>query len=174
MRKIMMYAAFVAPIFLASCGGNTETANTEATTTDTTASATLPEVTTETTAVSNTIEITANDAMKFSTTEIRVKAGEKVTLTLKNIGTMPKESMGHNFLLLGDGTDLEAFAMKAMVAKDSDYIPGDFKDAIIAHTKLTGPGESDTITFTVPAGTYEFICSFPGHYAAMRGKLIAE
>ena len=174
MKKIMMYAAFVAPIFLASCGGNTETSDSQTSTTDTTSSATLPEVTSESNTVSNTVEITANDAMKYSTAEIRVKAGEQVTLTLKNLGTMPKASMGHNFLVLGSGTDLEAFAMKAMVAKDSDYIPSDLKAAIIAHTKLLGPGESDTITFTVPAGTYEFICSFPGHYASMRGKLIAE
>ena len=173
MRKFMMYAALAAPLFLASCGGNNETASEDATTADTTAS-TLPEVTTPSATVSNTVEITANDEMKFSTTEIRVKAGEEVTLTLKNAGTMPKESMGHNFLLLGGGTDVEGFATKAMVAKETDYIPADMKSSILAHTKLLGPGESDTITFTVPAGTYDFICSFPGHYAQMRGKLIAE
>jgi len=174
MRKLMMYAALAAPLFLAACGGNqTDTAGDDATTTDTSA-ATLPEVTTPSATVSNTVEITANDQMKFSVTEIRVKAGEEVTLTLKNVGTMPKESMGHNFLLLGGGTDVEAFATKAMVAKETDYIPADEKASVMANTKLLGPGESDTITFTVPAGTYDFICSFPGHYAQMRGKLIAE
>ena len=169
----MMYAAIAAPLFLTACGGNKTAEESEATTTDTTAS-TLPEVSTPAATVSNTVEITGNDQMKYSVTEIRVKAGEQVTLTFKNVGTMPKESMGHNFVLLGGGTDVEAFAMKAMVAKDSDYIPADLKSSIMANTKLLGPGESDTITFTVPAGTYEFICTFPGHYASMRGKLIAE
>ena len=175
MRKLMMYAAFAAPLFLASCGGNQKTESTEnqAATTDTTAAA-LPEVTTPAATVSNTVDLTANDQMKYSMNEIHVKAGEKVTLTLKNVGTMPKASMAHNFILLSGGTDKEAFAMKAMVAKTTDYIPAALSKSIMAHTKLLGPGESDTITFTVPAGTYEFICSFPGHYASMNGKLIAE
>lgn len=173
MRKLMMYAALIAPLFLAACGGDKKADTDDQATTDTSATG-LPEVTTPSATVSNTVEITGNDQMKFSTTEIRVKAGEKVTLTLKNVGTMPKESMGHNFILLGGGTDVEAFALKAMVAKDSDYIPADLKSAIMANTKLLGPGESDTITFTVPAGEYDFICTFPGHYASMRGKLIAE
>ena len=173
MRKLMMYAAFAAPLFLAACGGNQTESDSQSTTVDTTAAA-LPEVTTPSATVSNTVEITANDQMKFSTAEIRVKAGEQVTLTLKNIGSMAIESMGHNFVLLNTGTDIEAFSMKAMVAKETNYIPGDLKSSIAANTKLLGPGQSDTITFTVPAGTYEFICSFPGHYANMRGKLIAE
>ena len=70
-------------------------------------------------------------------------------------------------------TDVAAFATEAMANKPSDYIPTGSK-AILVHTKLLGPGESDTITFTVPAGEYEFICSFPGHYGMMRGKVIAE
>ncbi|EOR93640.1 Azurin [Arcticibacter svalbardensis MN12-7] len=111
--------------------------------------------------------------MKYDLTEIKVKAGEEVTLTLKNAGTMAKEAMGHNFVLLAQGADVAAFATEAMANKASDYIPTGSK-AILVHTKLLGPGESDTITFTVPAGEYEFICSFPGHYGMMRGKVIAE
>lgn len=171
MRKLMMYAAIAAPLFLAACGGDKK-AETESTT-DTT-SAALPEVTTPSATVSNTVEITGNDQMQYSMTEIRVKAGEQVTLTFKNVGTMPIASMGHNFILLAGGTDVEAFAMKAMVAKAENYVPSELKSSIMANTKLLGPGESDTITFTVPAGTYDYICSFPGHYASMRGKLIAE
>jgi len=174
MRKLMMYAALAAPLFFAACGGDKKTDTSDQATTADTSAAALPEVTTPSATVSNTVEITGNDQMKFSTTEIRVKAGEQVTLTLKNVGTMPKESMGHNFVLLGGGTDVEAFAMKAMVAKATDYIPADMKTSIMSNTKLLGPGESETITFTVPAGTYDFICTFPGHYASMRGKLIAE
>lgn len=173
MRKLMMYAAIAAPLFLAACGGDKKADTDQASTTDTTAAA-LPEVSAPAATVSNTVELTANDQMKYNLTEIRVKAGEEVTLTLKNIGTMPKESMGHNFLLLGGGTDVEAFAMKAMVAKDTEYVPAEMKSSVMASTKVVGPGESVTIKFTVPAGTYDFICSFPGHYASMRGKLIAE
>ncbi|MGD1893724.1 MAG: plastocyanin/azurin family copper-binding protein [Cyclobacteriaceae bacterium] len=46
---------------------------------------------------------------------------------------------------------------------------------MIVHTKFIGGGESDTITFEAPSpGTYDYICSFPGHYALMQGKLIVE
>ena len=45
------------------------------------------------------IEITADDTMKFSLTEIPAKPGEKLSLTLVNLGTTPKFSMGHNWLL---------------------------------------------------------------------------
>lgn len=126
---------------------------------------------TETTPVSNNIELTANDQLKYDKIELHVKANEKVTLTLKNIGTMPKESMGHNFVLLKDGTDLQAFAAEAVNAPD--HIPAS-NPAILAHTRLLGAGESETIEFTVPAGQYTYICSFPGHYLTMTGTLTAD
>lgn len=119
------------------------------------------------------IELLANDQMQFDKNEIRVKAGQKVTLTLKHTGQMTKEAMGHNFVLLKQGTDMAAYAQQAMAAKDNGYIPEG--DATIVHTKLLGGGESDTITFDAPAaGTYDYICSFPGHYALMKGKFIVE
>ena len=83
--------------------------------------------------------------------------------------------MGHNFVALKQGTDLNAFAQKAMTAKDNDYIPKSESASVIAHTKLIGGGESDTIEFTIAEkGTYDYICSFPGHFSMMKGKLIVE
>ena len=164
MKKLLLLSALAVPFFFAACGNNEQKKTEETTTT------TKP---TETPAanVSNEIELTANDQMKFSTIELNVKAGEKVTLTLKNVGTMPKESMAHNFVLLKDGTDLAAFAKEAITAPE--HIPANDAN-ILAHTKLLGPGESDTIEFTVPAGSYTFICSFPGHYQSMTGVLTAQ
>ena len=49
------------------------------------------------------IEIAASDTMKFEITEIRAKAGERLSVTLVNKGTMPKFSMGHNWVLLAAG-----------------------------------------------------------------------
>jgi azurin len=119
------------------------------------------------------VVINGNDQMKFDTEEIRVRAGSKVSLTLNHIGSLPKEAMGHNVVILGKGVDVGAFASKAVMAKDNDYIPEGFE--IVAHTKMLGGGESTSITFEAPAaGTYDFICSFPGHYAMMRGKFIVE
>lgn len=123
------------------------------------------------------VEITANDTMKFSITEIHAKPGEPLSVTLKNVGTTPKFSMGHNWILLKTGTNLEAFTTEAMTAAATDYVPASQKEQIIAHTKLLGPKESDTATFNAPAapGRYPFLCSFPGHYqVGMKGELIVE
>lgn len=125
----------------------------------------------------NTVEVslTGDDAMKYNIGEIKVKAGQTVKLTLTNIGKMPKEGMSHNFILVKPGTVVADFAKKAMDAKASDYFPDSEKASVIAHTKMLGPGESDTIEFPAPAaGTYDYFCSFPGHYGIMNGKLIVE
>lgn len=126
----------------------------------------------ETATAVRTIILNSNDQMKFDKTEIRVKAGEKIKLTLNHTGKLPKTAMGHNFVLLAKGTDIAKFATAAMDSKATQYIPA---KGVLAHTKLIGGGESTTIEFTVPAkGVYDFICSFPGHYAMMKGKFIVE
>lgn len=141
---------------------------------------TAPETTTEAPAETAEVQgiqvtITADDAMKFSQNEIRVPVGEKVTLTLKHTGKMDKAIMGHNWVLLKPGTELAAFAEEAAKATETDYIPAAGKENIVAHTKTLGGGQSDTIEFTITeAGTYDFLCSFPAHFALMQGKLIAE
>ena len=123
------------------------------------------------------IEITGNDAMKFSLGEIRSKPGQPLTVTLRNVGTMPKFSMGHNWVLLKKGADVEKFVAEAANAATTDYIPNSLQGDVLAHTKLLGPKESDSVTFNTPSepGRYIFLCSFPGHYqVGMRGELIVE
>lgn len=123
------------------------------------------------------IEITGNDTMKFSLAEIRAKPGETLSVTLVNVGTMPKMSMGHNWVLLKSSAPLDAYATDAMQAPTTDYIPMGRKDEMIAHTKLLGPKEKDTVTFQAPKepGRYPYLCTFPGHYqVGMKGVLIVE
>lgn len=120
------------------------------------------------------ITIEGNDQMRFNKDEIRVKAGQTVRLTLKHVGEMDKNVMGHNWVLLKPGITVNEFGQEAVQAKANDYIP-EGTDAVIAHTKMVGGGESDTIEFEAPeAGTYDFLCSFPGHYSVMKGKFIVE
>ena len=121
------------------------------------------------------IVITGNDMMQFNLKEIKVKAGQKVKLTLRHIGKLDKKNMGHNVVILKKGVDMVEFAInKAASNAANDYIPEDTKD-IIAYTKLIGGGETTTIEFDAPpAGEYTFLCSFPGHYGMMNGKFIVE
>ncbi|WP_029038731.1 azurin [Salinimicrobium xinjiangense] len=120
------------------------------------------------------VNLTGDDMMKFNLNEIRVKAGETVRLTLKHVGQLPENAMGHNFVLLQQGTDVANFAQQAATASGNDYIP-EGTNEVIVHTEMIGGGEETSIEFTAPeAGTYDFICSFPGHYVQMRGKFIVE
>jgi azurin len=122
-----------------------------------------------------TIEITANDQMKFNLATIEAKAGEELKVVLTNAGTLPKEAMGHNWVLLKPGTDVMAFAAGSMTAKDTDYISPSLKDQVVAFIPVLGPKKSADVTFKVPAaGEYPFVCSFPGHAALMKGTLVAK
>jgi len=173
MKKVILLTALAVPLFLASCGNNNTSTDESATDTSQTIGEETPAPSDDV-AAENTFEITANDQLKFSVEKIEVKAGEKVRVTLKNVGTVPKEAMGHDFIVLKPGTDVEAYAAKAAESKATDYVPASELSSIVAHTRMLGPGEEDTIEFTVPAGEYDFICGFPGHYFSMRGKLIAK
>lgn len=124
----------------------------------------------------DTVEITieGNDKMQFNLDEIKVKEGQTVKLTLKHVGKLPKAAMGHNWVLLTQGTSIQEFGAKAAKFAANEYIP-EGTENVIVHTDLIGGGEETTIEFTAPkAGTYDFICSFPGHYAMMKGKFIVE
>jgi azurin len=121
------------------------------------------------------LTIEGNDQMKYNLDEMKVKAGSTVKLTLKHVGKMTKQQMGHNWVLLKQGTDIMEFGQKAAGAADNDYIPQAETNKVIANTKTLGGGEKTTITFEAPEkGTYDFICSFPGHVALMKGKFIVE
>jgi len=165
-------------VFFAACGGNqtkeeSATESTETPATEQAPAADIPGL--DEVAVSNEVALEANDLMTFDKKLFRVKAGQPVKLTLKNVGEMPKESMGHNVVILTPGTDLPAFGGEAIKAVDTEYIPVTFGSSIVAHTKLLGPGETDTIEFTLDEkGVYLFVCSFPGHYGVMQGKIVAE
>jgi len=121
------------------------------------------------------IEITANDQMQFNIKTIEAKVGEEIKVVLTNVGSLPKEAMGHNWVLLMAGADVNAFATASMTAKATDYIAPAMKDKVLAFIPVLGPKQKGEATFKVPAaGDYVYICSFPGHYMIMRGTLTAR
>ena len=123
------------------------------------------------------VTITGNDTMQFDKREFTVKSGEKVEIEFKNIGKLPKIAMGHNLVILKKGISSLKFGQKAMAmgANATNPLPEGSMGDVIAATKLLGPGETETITFTAPeAGDYQFVCSFPGHFAAMRRIMVVK
>ena len=125
------------------------------------------------------IVLESNDQIQFNKKELEITAGETVKLTLKHVGQLPKIAMGHNFVLLAKGTNLITWAANASKPelRENNFIPkeGAEKEAVLAHTIVIGGGEETDVTFSVEeAGEYEFLCSFPGHFALMRGKVIVK
>lgn len=120
--------------------------------------------------------VTGSDNMRFTPAILRVKAGDKVKVTLKAVSAMPKMAMAHNFVLLKAGADATAVATASATARDTEFISPKSKAQIIAYSGLVGGGESVTVEFTAPAaGKYQFICTFPAHFqGGMVGQLIVE
>ena len=129
------------------------------------------------TAAPRTVEIQVSDNMRFTPVRLEARRGELLRIVLKDVGTMPKAAMAHNFVLLRKGADPKGFADKSATSRATDFIAPSVKDQVLASTKLVGPGETADVTFTAPreAGHYTFICSFPGHFAVgMRGSLAVQ
>ena len=124
-----------------------------------------------------TIEITGGDDMKYNVTTIQAKPGETIRIKLVSKGTLPKIAMAHNVVVLKLGTNVDKFIADGAAFRDTDFIAPAQKAAVLAKTGFAGPGETVEVTFTVPAkpGSYPYVCTFAGHYAAgMKGTLIVK
>ena len=124
------------------------------------------------------ITISGNDTMQFDVKNFEVKAGKSVIITFKNAGKLPKIAMGHNLVLLKKGITAISFGQKALGAGANavNALPDSLKGDVIASTKLLGPGEEEILSFTAPkeTGAYEYVCTFPGHFAMMRGTMTVK
>ncbi|MEX5591688.1 azurin [Pseudomonas orientalis] len=121
------------------------------------------------------VTVDSTDQMSFNTKQITIdKSCKQFTVELTHSGNLPKNVMGHNWVLTS-AANMQPVASDGMAAGvDKNYLKeGD--DRIIAHTKLIGAGEKDSVTFDVSkltAGTdYMFFCSFPGHISMMKGTV---
>src|SRR5699024_2700676 len=121
------------------------------------------------------VVIESNDAMQFDTKEIVVdRSCEDFTVNLKHVGKLPANAMGHNWVLTHEDDMKDVATDGAAAGLDNDYVKED-DDRVIAHTKVIGGGEETSVTFNVADmdqdEEYGFLCSFPGHWANMQGKL---
>lgn len=116
---------------------------------------------------------TVREQMRYDTPEITVEAGKPFEVIFENNDIMP-----HNLVFCRPGTHAEVgTAAQTMPAvpdrKGNLYIP-DHK-AIIgnAYTKMLEPGQKQRLQLTAPGavGEYEYVCTFPGHWAIMWGKM---
>lgn len=124
-----------------------------------------------------TVVISAFDTMKYSVNTIEAHPGEKITVELKNEGTLPKEAMGHNWVLLKAGSDPQAYANAAINAKSEGFQPKSLANKVLASIRILGPKESASASFAAPTapGSYPYLCSFPAHcQVGMKGVLVVK
>jgi uncharacterized cupredoxin-like copper-binding protein len=110
---------------------------------------------------------TIGSNLEFEPSTIAAKQGTVIRLVLINEGTLP-----HNVVVVKDESDIDTLGPDAFKAKDTEYVPLQHKDRMIAWTDLAAPGETVEVVFTVPPpGEYWFVCLYPGHYNMMVGTL---
>jgi len=119
------------------------------------------------------LEISGNDQMQYDKSELAAPAScKEITVTLRHSGKLPKEAMGHDWVLVNaaDATAVANAGLGAGLA--NDYVAAGDK-RVLAHTKVIGGGESTSVTFPTAilkkGGAYEYLCTFPGHFALMHG-----
>ena len=123
----------------------------------------------------DTVQLKAGDEMKFDKDLFRVKAGKQLVLRLTNTAKKSTTAMAHNVVILVKGTDIADFADAVHAGKSEQYVPASVASLVIAHTPLVAGGDTEQVSFTIPSpGVYDFICSFPGHWGTMQGKIVAE
>ncbi|MGB3394746.1 MAG: azurin, partial [Stenotrophomonas sp.] len=123
-----------------------------------------------------TISLKGDDAMKFDLREATVSAGcATITVELTHTGKLPMAAMGHN-VVITTTADMAAAARDGIKAGTANAYVAKDDARVIAHTALIGGGATTRVSFPgkkLTAGTdYSFFCSFPGHSALMKGKLV--
>lgn len=123
------------------------------------------------------VVVEGNDQIQFVQKELRVSSScAEVTVTLKHIGMLAANIMGHNWVLTSTA-DWQAVAQAGQAAGPPAFVPaGDAR--VLAATGVIGGGEQTSVTFDISGltagGDYTYFCSFPGHFVLMNGKLIIE
>jgi azurin len=119
------------------------------------------------------LEISGNDLLQYDKPELSAPAScKEITVTLHHSGKLPKEAMGHNWVLV-NAADLAVVATAGLGAglANEFVVPGDTH--VLAHTKIIGGGETTSVTFATSilkkGGAYQYLCTFPGHNALMHG-----
>lgn len=121
------------------------------------------------------VDIHSTDQMTYDLKTITVpQTCQRFTVNLLHTGTLPRNIMGHNWVL-AKKDDIKGVTTDGAAAGEADnYLqPGDKR--VLAHTRLIGGGEKDSVTLDtgmLQAGqAYAFFCSYPFHSTMMKGTL---
>ena len=115
---------------------------------------------------------TVREQLRYDTDRIVVQAGKPFEIVFENDDVMP-----HNLIVCQAGAKTEigpasmTMTLDQFDTKGRAYVPNNGK--IIDATKMLEAGENARLPMkALPAGEYEYVCTFPGHYTVMWGRLI--
>jgi azurin len=116
---------------------------------------------------------TVHEEMRYDTQRLVVEAGRAFELIFENADVMP-----HNLVVVQPGAR-QKVGMAAMelpaghTDRQGRAFVGEDKE-IMAATKMLESGQTETLKITAPRveGVYEFVCTFPGHWALMFGQIV--
>lgn len=114
---------------------------------------------------------TVPGAMQYDIKEIKAKPGEILEFVFKNTDTMQ-----HNLLITMPGKMSEVGVAadkmgETAEGKECQFVPD--MPSVLAVMGLIDPGKSGALFYAVPKkpGTYQYVCTYPGHWRMMNGKL---
>lgn len=115
--------------------------------------------------------VDTTDGIAFAQTTLSIPANTAASVKFSN----KSSGLQHNWVLVKGGDEVAAQVDEAGQADTTDYVP-DGDANVAAASKLLNGGESETVSVpALPAGTYTYLCTFPGHYqTGMKGTLTVQ
>ena len=117
----------------------------------------------------NALDVTTQgEQLAYNPATLSAAANQQVTVNFKNGSASQK----HNWVLVKGGDDVASKVDEAAAANGGEAAVG---GDVVAATKLLDGNASGSAQFSLPAGSYTYLCTFPGHYlAGMKGTLTVK
>lgn len=114
-----------------------------------------------------TITLKAIAGLQYDMTRLVLRPNTRLRLILENY-----DDMAHNLVITQPNSRVRVVDASLRLGADGakrDYIPD--MPEVLAHTREVEPGRADTLSFTVPEGTFPYVCTYPGHGYIMYGVI---
>ena len=121
------------------------------------------------------IKITGSDMMMYDLQEIIIPSKcNSFEITLNHSGKLPVSAMGHNIVITEESNFMPVAQLINMDnGFENGYLP--VSDKILFRSNMIGGGESTSLTVDLSkldsTKSHIYFCSFPGHWAIMKGKI---
>jgi len=115
------------------------------------------------------------ERMLFDVTRFEVKSGQSIRIDFIN-----PDATAHNLVIVAPGSEEEIGQAANEMAKDpkaaqkGQFVPKSKK--VIQATRMVAPLSAESLRFVAPkkSGEYPYLCTFPGHWVIMKGKMVVK